>query len=163
MESWVPSVVVLGLAALAAGRLALTRPSPPERAAERSAAAWAMAPATALQCLHFVEEALSGFHERFPETFGLPPIQFGAFVSFNLACIVVWLLSIRWLARGAPAAFFAAWFLAIAGTINLIGHPLLALSSGKYFPGLWTAPFVGGACVLLGTRLRAATGPETIG
>ena len=39
-------------------------------------------------------------------------------------------------------AALAAWFLAIAGMFNGIAHPLLALASGGYFPGLVSSPFI---------------------
>jgi hypothetical protein len=54
-------------------------------------------------------------------------------------------------------AFFAAWFLAIAGALNGIGHPLMAVAAGGYFPGLVSSPFVGLACIWLWIRLREAT------
>ena len=63
MLSLLPSIFILGLAALAAVFLALSRPSPPERHAERLAAARALAIAVAAQSVHFVEEATAGLHE----------------------------------------------------------------------------------------------------
>ncbi|MEN8159367.1 MAG: hypothetical protein ABFS41_04760, partial [Myxococcota bacterium] len=62
--SLLPSVVILGLVALAAIALASRRRSPVGRADERRAAARALALATAVQAVHFAEEAAMGFHVR---------------------------------------------------------------------------------------------------
>ncbi|MCP5090226.1 MAG: hypothetical protein GY949_04810, partial [Gammaproteobacteria bacterium] len=56
-------------------------------------------------------------------------------------------------------AYFAAWFLAIAGMLNGVAHPLLAIAAGGYFPGLITSPFIGAAGVWLWLGLRKATRP----
>jgi hypothetical protein len=60
-----------------------------------------------------------------------------------------------------PAAFFAAWFLAIAGMFNGIAHPFLALAAGRYFPGLVSSPVIAAASVWLWLRLRDATLPSS--
>ena len=39
----------------------------------------------------------------------------------------------------------------------VVGHPLLALAQGGYFPGLISSPFVAAACFWLWQRLRRAT------
>lgn len=96
MLSVLPSFVILGLAALAALVLALSRPSPPEREMERHAASHALALAVGVQSVHFAEETATGFHERFPALFGLPAMPLSVFV--------------------------AAWFLAIAGMLNGLCH-----------------------------------------
>jgi hypothetical protein len=160
MLSMLPSVVVLGLAALAAALLALSRRSPPEKTAEQHAAARALTLAVAAQALHFAEEAATGFHERLPALLGLSGIPFSLFVSFNLAWLAIWIASIPGLRSGRAVAFFAAWFLAIAGMVNGIAHPLLAIAADEYFPGLLSAPLVGGASVWLWLRLRRATRPD---
>jgi len=152
-----PSAIVLGLAALAALSLTLSRPSPDRAAPERRAAARALAVALGLQAAHFAEETATGFHERFPALMGLPAIPLLVFVAFNLAWLGIWLASVPGLRSGRSFALFAAWFLAIAGTLNGVAHPLLALAAGGYFPGLVSAPFVGAASIALGVRLSAAT------
>lgn len=159
MRSFLVSAIVLGLAALAALALTTGRTSPPDRSDERKAAARVLALATALQAVHFAEEASTGLHTRLPALFGLPAMSFTVFALFNLAWLGIWAASIPGLRAARPVAFFAAWFLAIAGTVNGIAHPLLALASGGYFPGLLSSPFVAAASVRLWLRLRAAT-PE---
>ena len=157
--SVLPSIVVLGAAAIAALLLATRCPSPPENLAARLAASNALAVATGLQCIHFVEEAATGFDERFPNLLGLPSMPFTVFIVFNLVWIAIWIASIRGLHSARLGAFFAAWFLAIAGTLNGIGHPLMAVAAGGYFPGLVSSPFVGLACIWLWFKLREATQP----
>jgi hypothetical protein len=156
-----PSMFVLGLAALASLLLVLSRWSPPENAAERLAAARALAFAVGAQSVHFAEEAATGLHERLGVLFGLPGMPRTVFVVFNLAWLGIWVASVPGLRSSRSAAFFAAWFLAIAGMFNGIGHPLLAIAEGRYFPGLVSSPFVGVASVWLWLRLRRATQPTS--
>jgi hypothetical protein len=54
---------------------------------------------------------------------------------------------------------FPLWFLGIACALNGLAHPLLALRSGGYFPGLITSPLVGVAGVLLLWRTLRVTAP----
>ena len=157
MLSVLPSIVALGLAALAALLLAMSRPSPPERRLKRHAASHALALAVGVQSAHFAEETATGFHERFPALFGLPSMPLSVFVVFNLAWLGIWIASVTGLRSARTAAFFAAWFLGIAGMLNGIAHPLLAVAVGGYFPGLVTSPFIGGVSVWLWLRLRGAT------
>ena len=155
MLSVLPSIIVLGLAALVA--FALNRRSPAEYVTERLAAARVLALATGVQSVHFAEEAMTGFHEKFPALFGLPPIPLSVFIVFNLVWLGIWIASVPGLRSARPAAFFAAWFLAIAGMLNGVAHPLLAVAAGGYFPGLVTSPFIGAASVWLWRRLGRAT------
>lgn len=157
MWSVLPSIVVLGLVAIAAVRFTQSRSSPANAAAERIAASAFLGIATAIQCAHFVEEWVTGFHVRFPALLGLDPMPLSFFVPFNLAWIAIWIVSIPFLRIGRKAAFFAAWFLACAGVLNGVAHPLLALASGGYFPGLVTSPLIGIAGVILWRRLQTAT------
>ena len=157
MLSILPSLFVLGLAAFAALHLVSSRRSPPENMAERLGAARALALAVGVQSVHFAEEAATGFYERFPALLGLPGMPLSFFVIFNMTWLVIWVASVPGLRSARAAAFFAAWFLAIAGMVNLIAHPLLAIAAGGYFPGLVSSPFIGGASVWLWHRLLRAT------
>lgn len=160
MLNVLPSMVVLGLAALAALLLVLSRRSPPESVAERLSAARSLALAVGVQSIHFVEEAVTGFHERLGALLGLPGIPLSVFLVFNLSWLGIWVASVPGLRSARAFAFFAAWFLAIAGTLNGIAHPLLAVASGEYFPGLASSPFIGLASIWLWLRLRRATRPR---
>lgn len=149
--------MVLGLVAIAAVHLALSRTSPAEAQADRRAAATLLGIATGIQGVHFVEEWTTGFHTRFPALLGLNPMPMSFFVSFNLMWIAIWIISVPFLRLRRRAAFFAAWFLAIAGILNGAAHPMMALASGGYFPGLITSPLIGIAGVILWQRLQRAT------
>ena len=157
MISLLPSIFVLGLAALVAMLLAQNRHSPPAKAAERTTAARALLIATVVQGIHFGEEAATGFHESLPDLFGLPAISFPLFLVFNLVWLGIWFASVPGLRSARPVAFFAAWFLAIAGLINGFAHPVMAISAKEYFPGLVSSPFIFGASVWLWTTLRKST------
>ncbi|HVT43658.1 MAG TPA: hypothetical protein VMT00_04640 [Thermoanaerobaculia bacterium] len=41
---------------------------------------------------------------------------------------------------GAVVALFPLWFLALAMLLNGLAHPILAVRTSGYFPGLLTAP-----------------------
>lgn len=157
--SLLPSIVVLGLAAIAAFVLARGHPSAPENVAQRLIASRALALALVAQAIHFAEEALTGFPERLGALLGLPAMPMSFFLVFNLAWLAIWVVSIPALRAAWTAAFFAAWFLAIAGMINAIAHPLLAVAARGYFPGLVSSPLIGAAAAWLWLRLRAATKP----
>lgn len=153
--NYLPSIVVLGLLALFAWRLAVTRERGEDPA--RKAAAIMLLIATVIQAAHFAEEAATGFHIAFPAYFGQAPVPFAVFLAFNLVWLIVWFASIHGVYAGRTAALFAAWFLALAGMLNGIAHPLLAASVGGYFPGLATSPAIGIAGLLLWQRLRRST------
>ena len=157
MLSLVPSIAVLGLAAFAALQLALRRPSPADYSMERDTASRALAIATAIQCGHFTEEWATDFHTRFPALFGLEPMPMSFFIVFNFTWIAIWIASVPLLRAARRPAFFAAWFLAIAGILNGVAHPLMAVASGGYFPGLISSPFIGLASIYLWKKIDGAT------
>ncbi len=111
----------------------------------------------AAQSIHFIEEFTTGFHCRWPELLGLSPWSAEFFVSFNVSWIAIWVLSAAGLRSGVRAALVPTWFFAIAMTANGVGHPLMALYSGGYFPGLWSSPVVGVLGVMLLGRLAGYT------
>lgn len=65
MMSVLPSVLILGLVALAAGLLSPNRHSHAENSGARIAAARVLAVAVGIQAVHFIAEAATGFYERF--------------------------------------------------------------------------------------------------
>lgn len=118
--------------------------------------------ALAIQLLHFGEEYATGFQRLFPLRLGLAPWSDAFFVAFNCAWLAIWALSILALKRRPIplAALIALWFLGLAAVANGIGHPLLALANGGYFPGLVTAPFLGVAGFLLLRALARRPGGQ---
>jgi hypothetical protein len=115
-----------------------------------------------LQCAHFTEEWYTGFYRRFPEVLGLAPWPGEFFSIFNLSWIAIWCLCTAFLQSQPRVLSFPIWFLAIASIANGIGHPMLSVASGGYFPGLWSSPFVGVAGLLLFRALCRLTGPSSI-
>lgn len=111
----------------------------------------------AAQCMHFMEEFVTRFQDRFPALLGLPAWSQNFFVVFNLAWLSVWIVSAIGLRRGYRLALFPVWFFAIGAIVNGIAHPMLAVVAQGYFPGLITSPIVGVLGVLLWLRLQALT------
>ena len=154
--SLLPSIVVLGAALLLAMALAW-RWRPADVEALRVLAARALGVTLSAQAVHFVEEAATGFPEHLAVLLNLPAMPLPFFVVFNVSWLAIWIVSVPGLKSGRRAAYLAAWFLAIAGIINGVAHPLLALAAGGYFPGLISSPFIGVTGLWLCRRLRAAT------
>ena len=159
MNNLLPSALVLGAVAVAAAYLVLGRHIVHGKEALIVRVSQLYPFAVMLQALHFMEELMAGFAVRFPALFGLDPIPQSAFLGFNVAWIGIWTITIPGIRSRNRFAFFACWFLALAGIVNLVAHPLLALFVWGYFPGLFTAPLVGLICVLLFLRLEVATRP----
>jgi hypothetical protein len=111
----------------------------------------------ALQSLHFGEEYFTQFYLQFPELLGLTHWSEVFFVTFNSSWIVIWILAALRMQNKLRAVLFAAWFLAIAMIMNGVVHPLLALRSDGYFPGLATSPFVGICGLILAKKLSRMT------
>jgi hypothetical protein len=111
----------------------------------------------AAQSIHFVEEFVTGFYCKWPELLGLSHWSAEFFVTFNVSWIAVWVLSAAGLRAGIRAALFPTWFFGIGMAVNGVGHPLLALNAGGYFPGLWSSPVVGVIGVVLLGRLGGYT------
>ena len=116
-----------------------------------------------MQALHAAEEYATGFDTAFPSVLGLAPWPSGFFLAFNLTWLAVWITSANGLRAAHAAAFFPAWFLAIAAIANGVAHPLLALRAGGYFPGLVTSPLLAVGGILLWRRLMAITEPRRSG
>ena len=159
MQSLIPSILVLSLVALVAALLAIRRSSPEELVKERTAASKVLIVTTLIQGAHFIEELATGFYIRFPALFDSEPMPLTFFVLFNIGWITIWIASVPFIRSARKFAFFAAWFLAIAGMLNAVAHPAMAIASGGYFPGLISSPIIGLAGVILWVRLQAATAP----
>ena len=111
--------------------------------------------ALGLQALHAAEEFSTGFHVRAPALWSLPPWAPSFFVWINLGAIALWCLCLAGLSSGRvryPALAFL-WFLALASIGNGIWHPLIALATGGYFPGLITSLAMTATGALLLRRL----------
>jgi len=114
----------------------------------------------ALQVLHSVEEYWGRLFDVF-----MPARTISQLVSSNhaLGFIIVnlgfiafgfWCYFTR-VRVGAPTAWAWAWAWVVLEFANGIGHPLIAISRGTYFPGVITAPFLLMVSAYLGYRLNA--------
>lgn len=161
LRTILPAVAALGVAALIALFLTVTRKLGEASSPQLRRAVQVTAAAIFFQAAHFSEELLTGFYKRFPALFGLAPMPFRFFVWFNVAWLIIWSLSAWGLAKRRPAALFPLWFLGVASAANGIAHPLLAVPEGGYFPGLATSPLVGVMGVLLlRSLLRLTSGVD---
>jgi hypothetical protein len=99
--------------------------------------------AIVMQLLHLSEEYRSGFYRAFPPVFGAPAWSGSAFLLFNAIWLSVFGLGAYGLIRRSQWATVIAFFLALGGgVLNGLGHAVLAVQAGAYFPGLYTAPLV---------------------
>lgn len=105
---------------------------------------------------------MTGFNVKLGELFGIPAMSFSFFLIFNLIWIGIWIYSIFGLRSGNGFAFFAAWFLTIAGVLNGIIHPLLSQMAGKYFPGTISSSFVALASIWLWQKLNKVAQSENV-
>lgn len=116
------------------------------------------------QAAHSVEEYAFRLYEVFaPARFisGLIsddlPTGF-VLVNTTFVLLGLWCYAAR-VRRGHPSARGWAWFWIVLEFANGVGHPLLALSRGGYFPGFVTALPLLVLSIVLGTRLlRFETG-----
>lgn len=92
-----------------------------------------------VQCFHFGEEYLTGFQTSLPELFGYTWTD-KQFLVFNLIWLCIFILAAWGALKKLRISYFIIWFYAIAGGIgNGVFHPLLSITQGKYFSGLFTS------------------------
>lgn len=143
ISAYLPSVIALGAVLIVAGVLTLARPEIGRETAQHRRFFLVSVLTTVAQAVHFVEEWQTGFASKFPGAFSLPAIPENAFVVFNIAWLAIWLLAIPGVRLGLSLALWPLWFLGLAAVLNAVAHPIIALRTGTYFPGLITAPVVG--------------------
>jgi len=91
---------------------------------------------------------------------GSDPWSARQFLIFNLVWLGIFVLAGLGMARGWRPAFVVALFLALGGGIgNGLGHLMLVVRAGGYFPGADTAPLVFLAGSVLALRLLRPPGP----
>ena len=154
ITNFVPSLTILGVIFIVA--LVLTQTRPAVSSGDLPAINRTVLIAAGVHVLHFTEETMFDFHILFPQLFGLPAMSLWAFIAFNCAWIAIWLLGAQ-LKQTHALVIATFWFLAIASAMNCIAHPLLALLTGGYFPGLITSPLAGVIGFILLNRLRLAS------
>lgn len=157
LESTLIGTLGLTLAAGAALLLAVIRRPVEGRVEECGRASMILALGLVCQVLHVAEEFGTRFYERLPIALGLAPWPASFFVILNLSWLAIWGWAVFGMRAGYRPAFFPAWFFAIAAMVNGVAHPLLAIRSGGYFPGLVTSPLLGVVGAWLLIRLVALT------
>jgi hypothetical protein len=134
----------------------MTRPteSPVNRKAKAAFAALVF-----VQALHSLEEYANGFFEIFPPARMiegmLPGFARPGFVVFNLLLVAfgVWCL-VRPVFGDWPSARRWTWVWVAIELYNGIGHPVWALATRTYNPGLYSAPLLLGLAIFLALQLR---------
>jgi len=109
----------------------------------------------AWQFLHFSEEFMTGFRERFPAFFGTEPFSTELFVGINMVSYFVFTIAfIAVLAGGRRFLLVPMLFFIVYGAIgNAISHTYWVILEGGYFPGFFTAQAYWVIGVLLLARL----------
>ncbi len=97
--------------------------------------------AIGVQLLHFSEEFIGRFYEKFPRLIdGSPGYSQDLFVGFNMWAYFVFILAGLALYKGLKIPSIIAWFFVIMGTIgNAIVHLVFCFLEGGYFPGFYTS------------------------
>lgn len=94
-----------------------------------------------VQLLHFAEEFVGGFYERFPRLIdGSPGYSQDLFVVFNMWAYFVFIIGGLAIYQQKKIPMIIAWFFVIMGAIgNAIVHLIFCFIEGGYFPGFYTS------------------------
>ena len=92
------------------------------------------------QLIHFTEEYLTGFVVAAPDLLGLDGFPVDYWLVFNMSAYCVFIIGGIVLFRRINAFMIIPLFFIMVGVIlNSIGHILISIYVGRYFPGLYTA------------------------
>src|SRR5262245_53283281 len=92
MRSILLGTSALGVAAVVALLLTLTRRALKPDSPHRDPVINLLLIGISIHCLHFVEEFVTRLNDRFPQELGLPAWSSEFFVAFNLFWIAIWVL-----------------------------------------------------------------------
>ena len=96
--------------------------------------------ALSVQMLHFAEEYLTGFVIELPALFGQDPYPKDYWLVFNMAAYSIFLLGgIVLMKKIKELAVIPLFFILTGVLFNAAAHLGLAIYTGGYFPGLYTA------------------------
>lgn len=96
--------------------------------------------ALGIQFIHFTEEYLTDFTIAVPGLLGEPAYPTDYWIVFNMVAYTVFILGGIILFKSIKSLMIIPLFFITVGVlINAVGHILLALYVGGYFPGLYTA------------------------
>ena len=92
------------------------------------------------QLIHFTEEYLFGFHEKFGPLFGGGPYNHNLFVAFNMIAYLLFILGgISFYKDFKPLMFVGMFFIVYGMLGNAIGHIAYCIIVKGYFPGIYTS------------------------
>ena len=92
------------------------------------------------QLIHFTEEYLFGFHEKFGPLFGGNAYDHNLFVAFNMFAYLLFILGgISFYKNFKPLMFVAMFFVVYGMAGNAIGHIVYCIMVKGYFPGIYTS------------------------
>jgi len=92
------------------------------------------------QLVHFTEEYLFGFHEKFGPLFGGNTYNHNLFVSFNMFAYLLFILgAISFYKNFKPLMFVAMFFIVYGMAGNAFGHIAYCIMVKGYFPGIYTS------------------------
>ncbi len=96
--------------------------------------------ALGIQFIHFTEEYLTDFVEAVPNLLGQEAYPLDYWIVFNMVAYTVFILGGIILFNRIKALMIIPLFFMLVGVLlNSVGHILIALYVGGYFPGLYTA------------------------
>ena len=96
--------------------------------------------ALSIQMLHFAEEYLTGFVVELPKLLNQEPYPEDFWLVFNMAAYAFFILGgIILFKQIRELAVIPLFFILVGVFLNPLAHIGLALYSGDYFPGLYTA------------------------
>ena len=156
-SSLIPSITALSVPAVIAVVLTMLRPRLTRDARTMRRLLVAVGLTICAQALHFVEELVTELYLALPTTFGFPAAPRSLFVQINVTALIVWAVALVGVRQGVVIALLPLWFLGFCEVLNLVLHPALALWTGGYYPGVFTAPLVGALGIWTVVELTRAT------
>jgi len=96
--------------------------------------------ALGIQFLHFAEEYTTGFTTELPKLIGQEAYPIGYWLVFNMVAYFVFAIGgIILFKRINSLLIIPIFFILVGVMLNAVGHIILSLYTGGYFPGLYTA------------------------
>lgn len=93
-----------------------------------------------IQCLHFAEEYVTDFHVEVPKLLGQEPYPLDYWLIFNMVAYFFFILGGIAIHNKKNEYMLVPLFFVVVGVLlNGLGHVLLSIYTGGYFPGLYSA------------------------
>lgn len=93
-----------------------------------------------IQCLHFAEEYVTDFHVEVPKLLGQEPYPLDYWLTFNMIAYFFFIVGgIAIYKKKKEYMLLPLFFIVVGVLLNGLGHVLLSIYTGGYFPGLFSA------------------------